>query len=86
MRFGTQLKGNLESRGTNTDLRHKLKGTASVDWPKKIYFLPYNRTSSLLPLPPSNSKYTRFTTDNTINLKPLTLVTKIQSVSIMTGQ
>ena len=74
------------SRGTNTDLRHKLKGTGSLDWLKKIYFLPYNKTSFLLPSPSSNNKYTRFTTDNTIKLKPLTLMIMIQSVSIMTGQ
>jgi len=46
----------------------------------------YNWTFSLLPSPPINSKYTCFTTNNTIDFKPLTLVTKIQSVSIMTGQ
>jgi hypothetical protein len=73
-------------RGTNTDFRHKLEGTESMDWMKKIYFLLQNGTSSLLPSPPSNSKYTHFTTHNTINLKPLTFMTMIQSVSVMTGK
>jgi hypothetical protein len=74
------------SRVTYTDHRKKMKGTASMDWLKKIYFLPYNETSSLLPSPPSNNKYTHFTTENTINLKPLILMTMIKSVSIMTSQ
>jgi hypothetical protein len=64
----------------------KMKGTASMDWLKKIYILPYNRTSSLLQSPPSNKKYTRFTTENTVDLKPLILMTIIQPVSILTGQ
>jgi hypothetical protein len=40
-----------------TDHRHRLKGTVSMDWLKKIYFLPCNRTSFLLPTPTSNNKY-----------------------------
>jgi hypothetical protein len=74
------------SRGTYSDHRKKMKGTAGMDWLKKIYFLPCNRTSSLLLSPPSNNKYTCFTTENTINLKPLILMTMIQSVSIMSSQ
>jgi hypothetical protein len=74
------------SRGSYTDHRKKMKGTTSMDWLKKIYFLPYNGTSSRFPSPPSNNKYMHFTTENTINLKPLTLMTMIKSVSIMTGQ
>jgi len=74
------------SRGTNTDLRHKLEGTESMGWLKKIYFLLHNGTTSLLPSPSSNSKYTHLTTHNTVNLKPLTLMTMIQSVSVMTGK
>jgi hypothetical protein len=56
--LGQDLRATERAEVQYTDHRHRLKGMASMDWLKKIYFLPCNRTSFLLPVPPSNTKYT----------------------------